>query len=132
MAWHYLYDSNTKRLISEYSKEITPGPGQAVKSFNNRPSQERMLWNVDKADFIAGPKRKRYIDKSDFLELFTEPELELIIATSKNNLKIELLLVKLNLVSRVNLDSRKLKTGLKMMETNGILGSGRSEEILNG
>jgi len=101
MAWHCLYDSRTKRLISENSEAITPKDGQSVKSYNNRPSQERMFWDESTADFIAQPPSKKHIDKSDFLDLFTDDELKLIIATSKVNANVELLLTKLTLVDRV-------------------------------
>lgn len=72
------------------------------------------------------------LSRVDFLDLFTEAEIEAVLTAADQNKKIAVWLEYLRLAGSVKLDSKRLKKGLRAMERAGILGEGRAVEILAG
>ena len=128
--FYYLIDSATGEKLGETADKAKNAPrdmsGREWVEFRVRPSE---LWNPATRSHDEREKPKRYITKSSYLDLFEDDELKKIIAISKINADVELLLQKLTLINEVNLDSPKLKAGLETMEAGGILGTGRAAEI---
>jgi len=128
---NHLYEIATGRLISSTILDIPDIPtGMAVKV-----SVLTGIWNESTLDFDPVPV-KRVIEKIDFIDLFTDSEMESIISKSKesNNAgdKVGVFLEKLNAAPNVDLDSARTIAAVNGMETLGLIASGRAVVILNG
>lgn len=86
------------------------------------------LWKPDDRPL---PAIIREISKIDFIELFTDAEMEGLIDFAKTNTKAALFLRKLDSYDVINLNNAKLMAAVNVMETVGVIGAGRASEILN-
>lgn len=82
-------------------------------------------------DDRALPPLQRNIIKIDFVELFTDTEMEDLIDFARTNSKAALFLRKLDSYDLIDLNNTKLQTAITAMETVGIIGTGRANEIIN-
>lgn len=126
---NHVYEIATGRLISS---TILPHPdprtGEAVKV-----SSLTGIWNTSTLDFDPIPP-SRIVEKIDFIDLFTDSEMEAIISKSKENNnagnKVGVFLEKLNAAPNVDLDSDRTTNAVNGMETLELIASGRAAEIL--
>jgi len=128
---NHLYEIATGKLISSTSLSIPDIPaGMAVKV-----SSLTGIWNTTTLDFDPFPE-KRVITKLDFIELFTDSELEAIISKSKESNtagnKVSVFITKLELAGSVDLKSDRMNTAVNGMESLGLIAVGRATVILNG
>ncbi len=70
------------------------------------------------------------LSKLEFLEAFTEDELELIYTAAKTVVKIEIFLDKFKLAEYIDATDPKLQLGIRALEAGGLLATGRADEIL--
>jgi len=128
---NHLYDMATGRLISSGSEPILDiAPGRAVKA-----SDLTGIWNESTLDFDPAPV-KRMVTKLEFMERFTDTELEAITSMSKKDTgvgnKVSVFMKKLDLADQIDLDDARLQAGVNGMESLGLIGAGRAAVILNG
>ena len=93
------------------------------------------MWDVIakiwKPDDRPLPPETRLLSKIDFIELFTDAEMESLIDFAKTNTKAALFLRKLDSYEIINLNNTKLQAAITAMETVGVLLAGRASEIIN-
>lgn len=70
------------------------------------------------------------LSKLEFLEAFTEDELEAIYTASKTVVRIEIFLDKFKLAEYIDATDPKLQLGIRALEAGGLLVTGRADEIL--
>ena len=70
------------------------------------------------------------LTKLEFLNRFTDTEVEGIYAAVKLSVPIEIWMDKFKLAEYINLDDKKTINGVNKLEANGLLAVGRAEEIL--
>jgi len=124
---NHLVEIATGRLLSSSILSITTAAGNEVITLPD--GDERGIWNTGTKIFDTRPEQ-RIIDKLEFLDLFTDSELEAIIGSS--NSKVRVFIKKLELAQTVDLKSARMITAVNGMETLGMIGSGRAAVILNG
>jgi len=87
------------------------------------------IWNPQTRQFDPRPEKK-VVSKLDFLDLFTDSELENIL--SSPNIKVKIFVKKLELADgRINLKSNRMTAAINGMETLGLIGPGRAAEIIS-
>ena len=127
----YIYvESATGRAVSQTSdpdilSRIKPG----YEVIQVTDEDINGIWKAESKSFEPRPER-RIIDKLDFLELFTDAELEEIILHP--HAKVKVFIKKLELAGRVDLKSVRMIKAIDGMQALGILTSERSEAIKNG
>lgn len=126
---NHIYEVSTGGLISSTILPVTDlKEGHAVKA-----SDKTGVWDTDLLDFVPRPENK-VISKLDFLDLFTDDELEAIIAKSKENSsvghKVSVFIQRLELSETVDLKSDRANTAVNGMEELGLIAPGRAAEIL--
>lgn len=72
----------------------------------------------------------RILSKLEYMNRFHEEELVAIYTAAKSVILVEIWLEKFKLASNVDLDDAATIAGLKQMELAGLIGEGRSAEIL--
>ena len=77
------------------------------------------------------PAEIRQLSKINFIELFTDTEMEALIEFAKTSTKAALFLRKLDSYDIINLNNVKLQAAITAMETVGVLSIGRANEIIN-
>lgn len=123
---YMLYEIATGRPLSQSTAEPqNVSAGRAYKEVSDFIG----TWDESTLEFKPLPEQ-RVIDKLDFLELFSDAELESIITHS--NAKVKVFIKKLDLAVTIDLKSDRMITALNGMESLGIIGVGRAAEILNG
>lgn len=85
------------------------------------------LGNLNTPNRILGP-----ISKLNYMNRFSDKELEGIYTAAKSSIAIELWLEKFKLSEFISLDDPRILQGLQALEAAGLLGPGRSTEILYG
>jgi len=90
-----------------------------------------LIAKIWKPDDRPLPDEIRQISKIDFIELFTDAEMESLIDFAKTNTKAALFLNKLDAYDVINLNNAKLQTSINAMENVGVLSAGRASEIIN-
>lgn len=123
---YMLYETATGRPISQSS--ALPSNVAAGRTVKEVPDYDG-IWNESTLVFDPLPET-RIIDKSAFLDLFTEDELEAIVSSA--NIKVKVFIKKLEMAPKVDLKSSRMITALNGMEALSMISSGRAAEILNG
>lgn len=72
------------------------------------------------------------ISQLDYMERFTDAELENIYGAAKVSLSVEVWLKKFEAADFIDLADPRTLAGLQALEANGLIGAGRSLEILHG
>jgi hypothetical protein len=70
------------------------------------------------------------VDKTNFLERFTDTELATILTTAKTQIAIEVYVKRLNEAPTVDIAAPRTIAGVKQLETYGLIGVGRADQIL--
>ena len=87
-----------------------------------------------KITIIDGPKAlaqgSRILTKLEYMNRLTDAELAGIYTAAKTTVQVEIWLDKFKLASEINLDDPYTVGGLQAMEAAGLIGTGRSMEIL--
>ena len=123
---NHLYNVLTGLLISSTSLEIDNVPaGMAVKVSNNTG-----VWNGVTLDFDPLAVVVR-LDKIDFLDLFTDAEMDNILDAEATDKNVRRFLKKLDMTSLVVMTNQSTINGLNYMEAVGLIGAGRAVEILS-
>lgn len=78
------------------------------------------------------PTNLGQISKIDYMERFTDGELEGIFAAAKISPAVEVWLEKFKLAEFINLADPRTLAGLQALEACGLIGAGRAMEILHG
>lgn len=131
---NHLYEIANGRLVSSTSLPIpSPPGGMAVVTLPD--GDEVGIWNTSTLVFDPQSANMRRT-KLEFLELFTDIELEDIIAKSKENTtaghKVGVFIKKLDLAENIDLDDTRMITAVNGMESLGLIAQGRAAVILNG
>jgi hypothetical protein len=73
----------------------------------------------------------RIISKLEYMNRFTDAELQTIYSTAKTVVAIEVWLAKFNATTDIDLDDPRTISGLASMEDFGLIALGRAQEILS-
>ncbi len=78
---------------------------------------------------IEQPQIKK-LTKLEYMERFTDLELQSIYTAAKTSVAIEVWLEKFKATTQVDLNDSRILTGLQALETAGLLAPGRAQEII--
>lgn len=127
--WYCLVDDTTGDLLSAQSMPIlTIKEGCVVVEQDTRDG----IWNSSTRVFDPTPTPDKYIAKREYLNRLTDKELEDIIVASKSNVKLEANLKRLEMVERVKISGTRTLAVLQWLESQGVLATGRAQEIVDG
>lgn len=76
------------------------------------------------------PNKSRILTHLQFMRLFTDAELQGIYAAEKGSVALEVWLDKFRVADEINLDDPEISGGVRFLESVGLLGVGRSTEVL--
>jgi len=123
---NHLYDTETGRLISSTTLDIPDIPtGMAIKA-----SSLTGTWNEGTLDFDPLPEQEVRLGKIEFLDLFTDTELDAILDAEETDKNVRRFLKKLDLADSIGMSNPSTIDGLNYMEAAGLIGAGRAAEIL--
>lgn len=71
------------------------------------------------------------LSRLGFYERFTQAEMEAVFSAAKSNVSIEVFIEKVKAASQVDLTDPRTVAGVKALETGGLIGVGRADEILS-
>lgn len=97
---------------------------------------ENIITEDRKPSILKGVEQSQYVpvvsvlSKLEFMNRFTDAELEAIYAAAKQNVSVEIWLEKFKLTTDINLRDQRTIDGIQMLEQAGLLTEGRSAEIL--
>ena len=127
-------DDNVVIAISQLREEINQPNLISIVDYNELLLGK--IWNG--SDFDNAPIVESNIDpyanivtRLQFLSLFTETELQNILTAAKNNVQIEVYVVKLQSTEHVDLTSDTTINALNSLESIGLLDTGRVAQILS-
>lgn len=128
---NHLYEIATGRLISSTALDITDTfvipAGMAIKV-----SSLTGTWNETTLDFDPLPEPEVRVGKIEFLDLFTDTELDAILDAEEADKNVRRFLKKLDLADSIGMSNQSTIDGLNYMEAVGLIASGRAAVILNG
>ena len=114
------FDGNTIELPTGYGGTVVdanpPTPSWASPDPTDAPAD--------------APAPTRVISKLDYMNRFTEQELASIYTTAKTVVAVEVWLEKFRLSEFVDLDDQRTVAGVQALEAVGLIGEGRTAEIL--
>ena len=79
---------------------------------------------------LPDPVMPKKVSKLEFLEAFTDDELEGIYTAAKTVVKIEIFLDKFRLAEFIDVADPKIQGGIQALEDGGLLSVGRADQIL--
>ena len=120
-------ESCTSTLALRYKSEN----GQAVDMYPGKTDQEvlDLIKLAAEQDIVAETK---VIDRIDFFNLFTNEELAGVYTAAKDNVLLQILLDKIKVAAKVELDNKDVIQGVGLLIQMGILTEERAIAILNG
>ena len=120
-------ESCTSTLALRYKSEN----GQAVDMYPGKTDQEvlDLIKLAADQDIVTETKA---IDRIDFFNLFTIEELAGVYAAAKDNVLLQILLDKIKVAAKVELDNKDVIQGVGLLTQMGILTEERATAILNG
>lgn len=122
----HLYRISDGALISSATVIDQVPEGMAVKE-----SEKVGVWNTSTLDFEPIIK-DRILSRDDYLDLFTDSEMLAIVNAATTDAIIKSSLDVLNFRGRVRMNSENTINSVNYMETKGLIGAGRADEVLNG
>jgi len=122
----HLYKTETGVLISSATVIDLIPEGMAVKE-----SDKKGVWNTSTLDFEEVTQDK-VLSRDDFLDLFTDAEMLLIVQTANTDTNIKDFLDVLNFRGRVRMSSSTTINAVNYMASIGLIAEGRANEVLNG
>lgn len=129
---YYAYNAVTRQLLSVSNDSISiPENGVVVEIPELSADRLRYdyIWNSETTAFDVRPQA-RLMSKLDYLNRFTDSELEAIYTAAKTNVTVEVWLEKFRLASEISLDDPKTISGVNFLEQSGLIPTGRAAEIL--
>ena len=129
---YYAYNAVTRQLLSVSNDSISiPENGVVVEIPELSADRLRYdyIWNSETTAFDVRPQA-RLMSKLDYLNRFTDNELEAIYTAAKTNVAVEIWLEKFRLASEISLDDPKTISGVNFLEQSGLISTGRAAEIL--
>ena len=120
-------ESCTSTLALRYKSEN----GQAVDMYPGKTDQEvlDLIKLAAEQDIVAETK---VIDRIDFFNLFTNEELAGVYTAAKDNVLLQILLDKIKVAAKVELDNKDVIQGVGLLIQMVILTEERAIAILNG
>lgn len=103
------------------------------------PDEVQIGWEY--VDGVFAPMREldlivvtplKILSKLEYMNLFTDTELEDIYTTAKTVIQVEVWLEKFKLAAEIDLNDERTIGGVNALETAGLLAVGRAAEILAG
>lgn len=73
----------------------------------------------------------RVLTKLQFMDRFTDEEMEAIYTAAEESVQVEIWLERFKLASEVDLDDPRTISGVQALESAGLIAEGRAAEILN-
>lgn len=124
--WYAVYDSATGALISVGTVLANPLPdGMAYVEYAERPVG---VWDPATLAFVPAPASPRRLPRAEFMRLLTPQER--IAARGANDPVVDDFLHLMDASESINLDHADTAAGLGYLESIGVLGAGRADEIL--
>ncbi|MCX8017172.1 MAG: hypothetical protein N2690_04620 [Rhodocyclaceae bacterium] len=103
--------------------------GEIVDRFPGKSDEEVLAALSSGASQDSAPA-PRPISKLAFMERFTDAELAAIYQAAKEDVRVEVWMDKLKLAAEVDLADARTRAGVEALESFGLIGKGRVEEIL--
>jgi len=117
-----LGDATQYALDNGYKEVITiDGNGTMYETDNSIIIERLPVINVQQT-----------FSKLEFINRFTDTELVNIYTASKTIIEIEIWLDKFKLAEYIDITSPTTVSGLQSLESNGLIGEGRANQIING
>lgn len=130
LRYYVLLNQMDGALIRVSSDPIDPEPGQQViLRAGDMPDLERNYWHPGSMAFIE-KNTSRIITKLAFMRRFTNTERVAIYSAEKNDINVSVWMDMFRLAQEINLDDPDLVQGIQLFELAGIIGQGRSAEVL--
>lgn len=117
----------TSTLALRYKSEN----GQAIDMYLGKTDQE-VLDAIKAAAEQQTTVTAKSIDRIDFFNLFTVEELAGVYTAAKDNVLLQILLDKIKVAAKVELDNKDVIQGVGLLTQMGILTEERAVAILNG
>lgn len=127
---HVMYETATGKLIGASRLPIdNPKPNEwAVKEVEG----PHRLWNEQTLQFDDFPTKPRTYTQGEFLELFTDAELESIMDAAKVSSKVAVAIKRFDCSDGILLDSEKTIRPINTLRDAGLLTAERAAAILRG
>ena len=129
MTTYVLFDKETAELISQ-SKAVIVNP-RPDSLGTKQTINDVGIWNKTTKEFDPFPVNKK-ISTTEFLELFTEPELIGILDAAKVSTQVQLFVLKMEQAEFIDLNKQTVIDGVNTMVLSGLLTRERAAVILNG
>lgn len=124
----YLIDDVTGEMKTDTKGVRNAVAGSSWIGFTERQTG---IWNKDTLVFDTPPVQIEYISKRNFLDRFTDAELDALLDAVETITQVERAVEKIKLFGDISMNGRT-ETFLGQLETAGIIGAGRAVEIFNG
>ena len=128
-GYQEIFKGNLQRVTDMDGTTISEGTTGDIFVVDPLPPQPS--WALPDPVEITTEPMFTQLSKLEFLELFTEDELEAIYIASRSVIKIEIFLEKFRLAEYINISDPKLQSGIRALESIGLLAAGRADEILS-
>ena len=126
-GYQEVFNGNLQRITDMAGNTMSENTGN-IYVVDGTPIQPS--WALpDPIEVIAKPALVQ-LSKLQFLEAFTDDELEAIYTAAKTIVKIEIFLDKFKLAEYIDATDPKLQAGIRALELGGLLVTGRANEIL--
>ncbi len=103
---------------------------ETILVFDGDIPDSNHIWNKETLKFERIPKI--ILTKFEYMKRFNDDELAKIYTLAKSNIQLEIWLEKFKTASEVDLTDLTTCSGVRALETAGIIAAGRAEEILKG
>lgn len=129
-AYYYaaLSDNNVVIGISQLGEEISSPKLIPILEFDYSLLNKIYV----NGEFIQNtePVIRTIVSKLEYMNRFSDSELELIYTAAKTNIQVEVWLEKFKLAQQIDLTDPRIRSGLLALESAGLIAQGRSDEIL--
>lgn len=124
---NFRHDDATGALLGESDLPLVPVAGTSVVV---HPKESRTgMWNTSTLSFDTIPVKK-IESRLEFLDRFTDPEMEGIMGAERTNNKISVFIKKLDVAGEVDRGSQRTIKAINGLESLGLINIGRAAEIL--
>ena len=122
------FSGNLMEFGVEFGGEI-PSGYQLIKREGGMPDLDKYYWHAGSLAFVE-KNSSRIMSKLAFMRRFTSVERVAIYSAEKNDINVSVFLDMFRLSQEINLDDPDLIQGVQLFELAGIIGPGRSTEVL--